>query len=203
MSNRFQSARLSAMMFLQFFVWGAWYVTVGNFMVAEGMGDITHWAYTVGPLAAILSPFFLGMISDRYFDVEKVLGVLHLLGGGTLLIAPMFSSSPTTFIVVIGVHMLCYTPTLGLSNSLAFHNITSQEKQFPLIDRLVLDKRKRGNLIPGRFRYFPVEYDRPGQSLYLDRDLRGLLPCILCRCVGRGPKEEECQERCANGRKPV
>ena len=133
MSNRFQSAPLSVMMFLQFFVWGAWYVTVGNFMVAEGMGDITHWAYTVGPLAAILSPFFLGMISDRYFDVEKVLGVLHLLGGGTLLIAPMFSSSPTTFIVVIGVHMLCYTPTLGLSNSLAFHNITSQEKQFPLI----------------------------------------------------------------------
>jgi len=133
MSNRFQSARLSAMMFFQFFVWGAWYVTVGNFMVEEGMGDITHWAYTVGPLAAILSPFFLGMVSDRFFDVEKVLGVLHLLGGGALLIAPMFSSSPTTFIVVIGVHMLCYTPTLGLSNSLAFHNITNQEKQFPLI----------------------------------------------------------------------
>ena len=74
--------------------------------------------------------------------------------------------------------------------------------QFPLIDRLVLDKRKRLNRIPGGFRCFPVEYDRPGQSLYLDRDLRGLLPCILCRCVGRGPKEEECQERCANGRKP-
>ena len=111
MSNRFQSAPLSVMMFLQFFVWGAWYVTVGNFMVEEGMGDITHWAYTVGPLAAILSPFFLGMISDRYFDVEKVLGVLHLLGGGTLLIAPMFSSSPTTFIVVIGVHMLCWWRT--------------------------------------------------------------------------------------------
>ncbi len=121
------------MMFLQFFVWGAWYVTVGNFMVEEGMGDITHWAYTVGPLAAIISPFFLGMVADRYFDVEKLLGVLHLLSAGALLLAPMVSNSPTLFIVVLGVHMLCYTPTLGLSNSLAFHNITNQEKQFPLI----------------------------------------------------------------------
>ena len=133
MSNRSKSVPLSIMMFLQFFVWGAWYVTVGNFMVGKGMGDITHWAYTVGPLAAILSPFFLGMVSDRYFDVEKVLAVLHLLGGVALLVAPMFSNSPTIFIVVIGVHMLFYTPTLGLSNSLAFHNITNQEKQFPLI----------------------------------------------------------------------
>jgi len=121
------------MMFLQFFVWGAWYVTVGNFMVKEGMGDITHWAYTVGPLAAILSPFFLGMVSDRYFDVEKVLGVLHLLGGAALLAAPMLSTAPTAFILILGLHMLCYTPTLGLVNSLAFHNITNQEKQFPLI----------------------------------------------------------------------
>ncbi|GMQ82179.1 MAG: MFS transporter [Rhodothermia bacterium] len=133
MSNRSKSASLSVMMFLQFFVWGAWYVTVGNFMVEKGMGDITHWAYTVGPLAAIISPFFLGMVSDRYFDVEKVLGVLHLLSGGALLLTPMFSNSPTTFILVLGVHMLFYTPTLGLVNSLAFHNITNQEKQFPLI----------------------------------------------------------------------
>ena len=133
MSRSSTSARLSVMMFLQFFVWGAWYVTVGIFMGENGMGDISHWAYTVGPLAAVISPFFLGMIADRYFDVEKVLGVMHLLGGAAILAAPFNSGSPTLFIVLLAVHMLCYMPTIGLTNTLAFHNITDQEKQFPLI----------------------------------------------------------------------
>jgi nucleoside transporter len=133
MSRSSTSARLSVMMFLQFFVWGAWYVTVGIFMGENGMGDISHWAYTVGPLAAVISPFFLGMIADRYFDVEKVLGVMHLLGGAAILAAPFNSGSPTVFIVLLAVHMLCYMPTIGLTNTLAFHNITDQEKQFPLI----------------------------------------------------------------------
>ena len=80
--------RLGTMMFLQFFVWGGWYVTVGNFMVAEGMGTITHWAYSVSPLAAIISPFFLGFVADRYFNAEKVLGILHILSGCFLLLTP-------------------------------------------------------------------------------------------------------------------
>ena len=127
------SARLSIMMFLQFFVWGAWYVTVGIFMGENGMSHISHWAYTVGPLAAVISPFFLGMIADRYFDVEKVLGVMHLLGGAAILAAPFNAGSPVTFIILLAIHMLCYMPTIGLTNTLAFHNITDQEKQFPLI----------------------------------------------------------------------
>ena len=127
------SVRLSVMMFLQFFIWGAWYVTVGIFMGENGMRDISHWAYTVGPLAAVISPFFLGMIADRYFDVEKVLGVMHLLGGVAIIAAPFYSASPIVFIVLLAVHMLCYMPTIGLTNTLAFHNITNQEKQFPLI----------------------------------------------------------------------
>jgi len=121
------------MMFLQFFVWGAWYVTVGIFMGENGMSHISHWAYTVGPLAAVISPFFLGMIADRYFDVEKVLGVMHLLGGVAILAAPFYAGSPVTFIILLAIHMLCYMPTIGLTNTLAFHNITDQEKQFPLI----------------------------------------------------------------------
>lgn len=127
----YSNARLSVMMFLQYFVWGAWYVTVGNFMDAQGMKDIIHWAYTVGPLAAIFSPFFLGLVCDRYFNVEKVLGTLHILGGLALLSAPFLSGSPVWFIVIIALHMLAYTPTIGLSNSLAFHNIDNQEKEFP------------------------------------------------------------------------
>ena len=127
------SARLSVMMFLQFFIWGAWYVTVGNYMTANGMADLTHWPYTVNPIAAIIAPFFLGLIADRYFATEKVLGVLHLLGGVVMFAVPQFTSNPTVFILLLLVYNLCYMPTLGLTNSLAFHNIEDQEKQFPLI----------------------------------------------------------------------
>lgn len=108
-------------------------MTVGIFMGENGMGDISHWAYTVGPLAAVISPFFLGMIADRYFDVEKVLGTMHLIGGLAILAAPFNTGSPTIFILLLALHMLCYMPTIGLTNTLAFHNITNQEKQFPLI----------------------------------------------------------------------
>lgn len=127
------TARLSIMMFLQFFVWGGWYVTIGNYMTAVGMSSLTHWAYTVGPIAAIISPFFLGLVADRFFSIEKVLGVMHLIGGAALLITPFFEDRPVFFILGLGLHMLCYMPTLGLTNSLAFHNIQDQERQFPMI----------------------------------------------------------------------
>jgi nucleoside transporter len=127
------SLRLSIMMFLQFFVWGAWYVTIGNFMAANGMADLTHWPYTVNPIAAIVAPFFLGLIADRYFATEKVLGVMHLLGGVVMLLVPQTVGNPTVFILLLLAYNLCYMPTLGLTNSLAFHHIHDQEKQFPLI----------------------------------------------------------------------
>jgi len=131
--KRFLGARLSAMMFLEFFIWGAWYTSVAVYMAAEGMGTLTHWPYTVNPIAAIAAPFFLGLIADRYFATEKVLGVLHLLGGLVLLMVPQFSGAPVAFILLLLLYNLCYMPTLGLANSLAFHHIQSQEKQFPLI----------------------------------------------------------------------
>src|SRR5262245_7886486 len=82
------TARLAAMMFLQFFVWGGWYVTLGPYMAALKMGDGIGDAYSVGPIAAIISPFFLGMVADRFFATQRVLGVMHLLGGLALLLAP-------------------------------------------------------------------------------------------------------------------
>ncbi|MEM1411285.1 MAG: nucleoside permease [Pseudomonadota bacterium] len=127
------STRLSVMMFLQFFIWGAWYVTIGNYMAANGMADLTHWPYTVNPIAAIVAPFFLGLIADRYFATEKVLGVLHLLGGAAMFLVPQATGTPELFIALLLIYNLCYMPTLGLSNSLAFHHIDDQEKQFPLI----------------------------------------------------------------------
>ncbi|MDF1870355.1 MAG: hypothetical protein P1U30_08195, partial [Phycisphaerales bacterium] len=117
--------QLSAMMFLQFFLWGAWYVTMGPFMAGSSMSPETiGWAYSVGPIAAIVSPFFLGLFADRYFATERILGVLHLLGGVFLCLAPMAAEqSSSMFIGAIMLHMLCYMPTLGLSNTLAMHNM--------------------------------------------------------------------------------
>ena len=125
--------KLSVMMFLQFFIWGAWYTTIAVYMSNHGMERLTHWPYTVNPIAAIVAPFFLGLIADRYFSTEKVLGVLHLAGGLILFAVPQFTGSATTFILLLLFYNLCYMPTLGLANSLAFHHIESQEQQFPLI----------------------------------------------------------------------
>ncbi|HEX6307128.1 MAG TPA: MFS transporter [Longimicrobiales bacterium] len=127
------SARLSIMMFLQFFIWGAWYTTVAVFMTNHGMEALTHWPFTVNPIAAIVAPFFLGLVADRYFATEKVLGVLHLIGGAIMFAVPGAAGAPTFFITLLLLYNLCYMPTLGLANSLAFHHISDQEKQFPLI----------------------------------------------------------------------
>ena len=126
-------ARLSAMMFLQFFIWGAWYTTVAVFMTKHGMADQTYWPFTVNPIAAIVAPFFLGLIADRYFATEKVLGTLHLLGAAVMFLVPRAVGSPSTFVLLLLLYNICYMPTLGLSSSLAFHNIQDQEKQFPMI----------------------------------------------------------------------
>jgi len=126
-------ARLSALMFLQFFIWGAWYTTIAVYMTHHGMGTLTHWPYTVNPIAAIVAPFFLGLVADRYFATEKVLGVLHLLGAAVMLAVPRAAAEPVVFILLLLLYNLCYMPTLGLANSLAFHHIESQERQFPLI----------------------------------------------------------------------
>ncbi|CAG0959403.1 Putative nucleoside transporter YegT [Phycisphaerales bacterium] len=133
-------ARLSMMMFLQFFVWGAWYVSQTGYMGAKGMSPLIAWAYTVGPIAAIISPFFLGMIADRFFASQKVLGVLHLIGGGVMLLVPSMAGAYTDgakflhpYVLLLMVHMLCYMPTLGLTTSLSMHNLTNSEKQFPIV----------------------------------------------------------------------
>ena len=126
-------ARLSALMFLQFFIWGAWYTTIGNYMSAHGMAKLAYLPYTVNPVAAIVAPFFLGLIADRFFATEKVLGVLHLVGGAIMVLVPGATGASGLFILLLLLYNLCYMPTLGLANSLAFHHIEDQERQFPLI----------------------------------------------------------------------
>ncbi len=127
-------ARLAAMMFLQFFVWGAWYVTMSAFMTDLNMTGDIGIAYMLMPIAAIVSPFFLGMVADRYFASERVLAVMHLLGGAAMFLVPQAAQSGVgAFLAVILLHALFYMPTINLTNSIAFANLTDQEKQFPMI----------------------------------------------------------------------
>ena len=137
--QRRSGARLGAMMFFQFFVWGAWYVGAPLYLVKIGFsGSDLGWTYAVGPLACILSPFFVGMVADRFFATEKMLCVLHLLGAGFMFLAaqlmdPAAPASPSTINWIFLGHTLCYFPTLALTNSLALHHVTDSQKQFPLI----------------------------------------------------------------------
>ncbi|MEX0649157.1 MAG: MFS transporter [Balneolaceae bacterium] len=130
---KFVKARLSAMMFLEFFIWGAWYTAIAVYMSANGMGDLTHWPFTVNPIAAIFAPFFVGLIADRYFATEKVLGTLHIIGAVFMFLTPLAVESPLVFILMLLGYNLCYMPTMSLANTLAFHNINDQEKEFPVI----------------------------------------------------------------------
>lgn len=133
-SHTLLTSRLSLLMFLQFFVWGAWFVTLGNYMMSAELGNSIGTAYSLGPIAAILSPFLLGMVVDRFFPAEKTLGVLHLLGGIAIFCAPFAAeTSASLFILLLFVHTLFYMPTLGLSNALAFHHVRNPEREFPAI----------------------------------------------------------------------
>jgi nucleoside transporter len=126
--------RLSVMMFLQFFVWGAWFATLGQALGENGLGDFNAGSYGSAPIAAIIAPLFLGLIADRFFPSERVMGVLFLIGGVLLCLAPGFAEAKNGSVMVwlfIG-HMLCYMPTLGLSNTIAFTNISDQN-EFPRI----------------------------------------------------------------------
>lgn len=126
---------LCAMMFLQFFVWGSWYVTAGTLVPELGWTDATTgWVYSAGPIAAMISPLFLGLIADRYFPSQIVLAAMHLIGGGIMFYVPSVTAAgdAAQFEWLIFAYMLCYMPTLGLTNTVAFAHIDDPEKQFPL-----------------------------------------------------------------------
>ena len=132
------SIRLSIMMFIQFFIWGSWYVTAYLYLGKIGFGGPEiGWTYSVGPIAGMISPFFVGMIADRFFPSERVLGVLHLLGGGAMFAAAQLMTaetpSPLAINLLFFAYMLTFFPTLALTNSLALQNMKNPEKEFPLI----------------------------------------------------------------------
>jgi len=125
--------KLSAMMFLEFFVWGAWYVTMGTWLGALGFsGEQIGLTYGTTALAAIISPFFVGMIADRFFATERLLAVLHLLGGAALFYASTRSTFGPLYAAVL-IHTLFYMPTLALTNSISFRQMKDPGREFPPI----------------------------------------------------------------------
>lgn len=130
--NLVLTARLALMMFVQFFIWGAWATTLGNYMSTIDMSESIALAYSLGPIACIVAPFFVGMVADRFFHTEKVLGVLFLFSGVALAFMPAFAGSPL-FLALLAAHALCYFPSISLTSSLSFHHIRNQEKEFPVI----------------------------------------------------------------------
>jgi nucleoside transporter len=118
------------MMFLEFFIWGAWYVSMGPYMAKRGMSDTAiGTAYTLSPIGAIIAPFFLGLIADRFFSAQRVLGVLHLIGGALFFYITTIGD-PDAFYWIILLYSLCFAPTLALVNSVAFRQMSDTTKQF-------------------------------------------------------------------------
>ena len=125
--------QLSIMMFLQFFVWGAYYVTMGNYLGAIGFeGADIGAAYGCMAIAAILAPLSVGIIADRFLPAQIVLGVLHLLGAGLMYYLSMVTD-PKIFWWVLLAYALTYTPTLGLVNAISFNKMDDPGKEFPAI----------------------------------------------------------------------
>jgi MFS family permease len=124
--------QLSFMMFLEFFIWGGWFVTLGSFMAnnLSATGAETGTAYSTQSWGAIIAPFIIGLIADRYFNAEKILGVLHLIGAVLMFMMSQAVDSTTFYPYVLG-YMIAYMPTLALVNSVAFKQMSDPAKQFP------------------------------------------------------------------------
>lgn len=130
-TTRFQ---LSLMMFLEFFIWGGWFVTLGTFLGANLQADGAKigQVFSTQSWGAIIAPFIIGLIADRFFNAEKILGVLHILGAGLMYL--MYSSDNVSAFYPYALgYMILYMPTLALVNSVSFNQMKNPEKEFSII----------------------------------------------------------------------
>jgi nucleoside transporter len=129
--NALTKLRLCAMMFLQFFIWGGWFVTMGSYLAANlhASGAQTGLAYGTQAWGAIIAPFIVGLIADRYFNAERLLGILHIAGG--ILMYALYSTRDfTAFYPVLLGYMILYMPTLALVNAIAFRQMDDPSRHF-------------------------------------------------------------------------
>ena len=126
--------QLSLMMFLEFFIWGGWFVTLGTFLGdnLKASGAETAMAFSTQSWGAIIAPFIIGLIADRYFNAERILGILHLAGAVLMYLMYGATDFATFYPYVLG-YMILYMPTLALVNSVSFNQMSDPTKQFPQI----------------------------------------------------------------------
>ncbi|MFP4845144.1 nucleoside permease [Winogradskyella sp. PE311] len=126
------SVKLSIMMFLEFFIWGGWFVTMGSFLGnnLSASGAETAMAYSTQSWGAIIAPFIIGLIADRFFNAEKILGILHIAGAILMYLMSQTTEFSVFYPYVLG-YMIAYMPTLALVNSVAFNQMNDPAKQFP------------------------------------------------------------------------
>jgi nucleoside transporter len=128
LSNRI---KLSSMMFLEFFIWGSWFVTLGTFLAnnLNATGSQTASVFSTQSWGAIIAPFIIGLIADRYFNAEKILGILHLIGA--VLMYQMYTAPDiSVFYPYVLSYMILFMPTLALVNSVSFNQMKDPEKEF-------------------------------------------------------------------------
>ena len=127
-------AQLSLMMFLEFFIWGGWFVTLGSFLGnnLSATGAESAMAFSTQSWGAIIAPFIIGLIADRFFNAERILGVLHLIGAVLMYQMSLATDFAVFYPYVLG-YMIAYMPTLALVNSVSFNQMKDPAKEFPLI----------------------------------------------------------------------
>lgn len=132
--NTATKVKLSVMMFLEFFIWGAWCVTLGTYLIVtlKFSGGQVGNAFLTMAIASVISPIFVGMVADKFFPAQYLKGVLHLVGAVLMFMASVVTSPGLFFCVLLG-YTLCYMPTLSLANAIAFNQMKDTEKEFPLI----------------------------------------------------------------------
>ncbi|HLQ13271.1 MAG TPA: nucleoside permease [Steroidobacteraceae bacterium] len=126
--------RLGAMMLLQFFIWGGWFVTMGSYLAANlgATGSQTALAYSTQSWGAIIAPFVIGLIADKYFNAERLLGIIHLIGAALLYLLSM-AQSFADFYPYLLAYMILYMPTLALVNAICFRQMDDPSRHFSKI----------------------------------------------------------------------
>lgn len=129
------TGRLSALMFMQFFIWGAWNVTLGLVMQTVGIGNLIANAFSVGPIASIVGSFLLGMAAARYLSPKMLMVILHLVGGVLLFVLPSLVTPEhgNSFVWLLLCYMILYMPTVGLANTIALKSFGERVDRFPFV----------------------------------------------------------------------